>query len=191
MNLKASDTLVHVADAAAEPRAEVVALQPLAVVDHLCSVTEDTLRSVVSDPGGIGGSRRISQQVVQEMLAQIGEFHSKAGGSNANTIRGELVNLKEPCFLPVAVKVDSSISYRACSRVWGSLRTGKFQAGQYVLVFRRLCSNSTLLQIGARGKDEWGAMFASSMKRASVGMSKMRIQQGTTGDNHWVLSYHW
>ena len=36
-------------------------------------------------------------------------------------------------------------------------------------------------QVGARGKDEWGAMFASSMKRSSVGISKMRVQPGQTG----------
>ena len=42
--------------------------------------------------------------------------------------------------------------------------------------------DSRALQVGARGKDEWGAMFASSMLRSSVGMNKMRVQQGTTGD---------
>lgn len=99
MDIKASDTFVNVVDAAAVPQAEVVALQPLAVVDHLCSVTEDTLRSVLAEPEGIGGSRRISQQVVQEMLAQIGEFHSKAGGSNANTIRGELARREQAACL--------------------------------------------------------------------------------------------
>lgn len=36
-------------------------------------------------------------------------------------------------------------------------------------------------QVGARGKDEWGAMFASSMTRSSVGISKMRVKQGSTG----------
>ena len=41
-------------------------------------------------------------------------------------------------------------------------------------------------QVGARGKDEWGAMFASSMKRSSVGISKMRVQQGQTGHT-WQL----
>ena len=66
---------------------EVIALQPLAVVDHLCSVTEAQLKAVLAQEE-TGGSRRISQQQVQDMLAQIGEFHSKAGGSNANTIRG-------------------------------------------------------------------------------------------------------
>ncbi|DBA76000.1 TPA: hypothetical protein ACH3X2_008930 [Trebouxia sp. C0005] len=35
--------------------------------------------------------------------------------------------------------------------------------------------------VGARGYDEWGAMFASSMKRCMVGIGKMRIQQGPTG----------
>ena len=74
---------------------EVVALQPLAVVDHLCSVTEDQLKAVLAQEE-IGGSRRISQQQVQDMLAQIGEFHSKAGGSNANTIRGSPSALQCP-----------------------------------------------------------------------------------------------
>jgi len=37
------------------------------------------------------------------------------------------------------------------------------------------------VQVGARGYDEWGAMFASSMKRSMVGIGKMRIQQGPTG----------
>lgn len=69
---------------------EVVALQPLAVVDHLCSVTEEQLKTVLAQEQ-IGGSRRISQQQVQDMLAHVGEFHSKAGGSNANTIRGKFV----------------------------------------------------------------------------------------------------
>ena len=67
---------------------EVVALQPLAVVDHLCSVTEETLKAILEQEE-IGGSRLITQQQVQEMLARIGEFHSKAGGSISNTIRGE------------------------------------------------------------------------------------------------------
>ncbi|KAL0055474.1 hypothetical protein WJX82_000862 [Trebouxia sp. C0006] len=68
------------------------------------------------------------------MLAQIGEFHSKAGGSNANTIRGLAAGFGVQCEL-----------------------------------------------VGARGYDEWGAMFASSMKRSMVGIGKMRIQQGPTG----------
>ena len=43
-------------------------------------------------------------------------------------------------------------------------------------------------QVGARGKDEWGAMFASSMKRSSVGISKMRVQQGPTGHT-WLFTW--
>lgn len=88
MDLKASDEMKNAAMASAAPQIEIVALQPLAVVDHLCSVTEETLRAVIQEEG-VGGSRRISQQQVQDMLAHIGEFHSKAGGSNANTIRGD------------------------------------------------------------------------------------------------------
>ena len=72
---------------------EVIALQPLAVVDHLCSVTEDQLKTLLAKEQ-IGGSRRVSQQQVQDMLAHVGEFHSKAGGSNANTIRGGYLELQ-------------------------------------------------------------------------------------------------
>lgn len=88
MDQKASPAALNVEENNSSQAPEVIALQPLAVVDHLCSVTEDTLKSVLAQEE-IGGSRRISQQQVQDMLAQIGEFHSKAGGSNANTIRGK------------------------------------------------------------------------------------------------------
>jgi len=87
MNEKASPAVLATGERPSSQQAEIIALQPLAVVDHLCSVTEDTLKSVLAQEK-IGGSRRVSQQQVQDMLAQIGEFHSKAGGSNANTIRG-------------------------------------------------------------------------------------------------------
>lgn len=89
MDQKASPAATTHTESAQGQQPEVVALQPLAVVDHLCNVTEDQLKSVLEQEE-IGGSRRISQQQVQDMLAQIGEFHSKAGGSNANTIRGTL-----------------------------------------------------------------------------------------------------
>lgn len=88
MDFKASDNVTNAVSASAAPQTEIVALQPLAVVDHLCSVTEETLRTVIQQEG-VGGSRRISQQQVHDILADLGEFHSKAGGSNANTIRGE------------------------------------------------------------------------------------------------------
>ena len=88
MNEKASPAALGIEGRPGNQQVEVIALQPLAVVDHLCSITEDTLKAVLAQEE-IGGSRRISQQQVQGMLAQIGEFHSKAGGSNANTIRGK------------------------------------------------------------------------------------------------------
>ena len=37
------------------------------------------------------------------------------------------------------------------------------------------------LQVGARGQDEWGAMFGSSMSRSGVNTSKVRIVKGATG----------
>lgn len=95
MDQKASPAAFNAEQNNSNQPPEVIALQPLAVVDHLCSVTEDTLKSVLAQEE-IGGSRRISQQQVQDMLAQIGEFHSKAGGSNANTIRGQPANAHCP-----------------------------------------------------------------------------------------------
>lgn len=88
MDKKASPAAADSMQPSPKQPCEVVALQPLAVVDHLCSVTEEQLKTVLAQEQ-IGGSRRISQQQVQDMLAHVGEFHSKAGGSNANTIRGK------------------------------------------------------------------------------------------------------
>ena len=90
MDEKASPAAGDAVAGTTHQQCEVIALQPLAVVDHLCSVTEDQLKTVLAKEE-TGGSRRVSQQQVQDMLAHIGEFHSKAGGSNANTIRGTVV----------------------------------------------------------------------------------------------------
>ena len=38
-----------------------------------------------------------------------------------------------------------------------------------------------MLQVGARGADEQGAIFASSLKRSSVDVKKLRIGRGITG----------
>ncbi len=119
MDQKASPAALNAEENISHQSPEVIALQPLAVVDHLCSVTEDTLKSVLAQEE-IGGSRRISQQQVQDMLAQIGEFHSKAGGSNANTIRGQPANVH--CHL-LALSDEHRLTQlwllnRSSSRLW-------------------------------------------------------------------------
>ena len=38
-----------------------------------------------------------------------------------------------------------------------------------------------ILQVGARGADEQGAIFASSLKRSSVDVKKLRVGRGITG----------
>ena len=119
MDQKASPAALNAEGNNSSQPPEVVALQPLAVVDHLCSVNEDMLKSVLAQEE-IGGSRRISQQQVQDMLAQIGEFHSKAGGSNANTIRGQPADAH--CHL-LSLSDEHSLSQlwllnRSSSRVW-------------------------------------------------------------------------
>ena len=38
-----------------------------------------------------------------------------------------------------------------------------------------------MMQVGARGADEQGAIFASSLKRSSVDVKKLRVGKGVTG----------
>jgi uncharacterized protein (TIGR00730 family) len=63
----------------------VIALQPVAVIDHSCKVDDAFLASV---GGEIGGSTRVSPDDLQKILMRVGEFATKAGGSAANTARG-------------------------------------------------------------------------------------------------------
>jgi hypothetical protein len=69
-----------------EPLVEVVALQSSAIVDHVCTIQEDVLTSLIPDE--VGGSHRVEMGDIQTMLANVGEYYSKAGGSAANTVRG-------------------------------------------------------------------------------------------------------
>lgn len=108
MDEKASPAAVDGLQPPAKQLAEVIALQPLAVVDHLCSVTENQLKAVLAQEQ-IGGSRRISQQQVQDMLAHVGEFHSKAGGSNANTIRGRFRCQQLVCLVTLECITSSGV----------------------------------------------------------------------------------
>ena len=39
----------------------------------------------------------------------------------------------------------------------------------------------TVRQVGARGSDEQGAIFASSLKRSSVDVKRLRVGRGITG----------
>ncbi|EIE22244.1 Ribokinase-like protein, partial [Coccomyxa subellipsoidea C-169] len=127
---------------------EFVALQPVAIVDHVCSVDEDTLKSVVG-ADEVGGSRRVQQEDIQQLLASVGAnfdlnaclddgIHCYAGGSAANTTKAGLAS------------------------GWG--------------VRCQL--------VGARGQDEQGAIFVSSLKRSSVDVSKLRVGKGSTGMQH-------
>ena len=112
---------------------EVLALQPIAIVDHVCQIqSEASLRALVGGEA-IGGSHRISQEEVSALLSEVGEFTSKAGGSAANTTRG-LAGLGVKAAL-----------------------------------------------VGARGLDEYGAIFSSSMRRAHVDVSRVVAAPGPTG----------
>ena len=48
---------------------EFVALQPVAIVDHVCSVDEATLKSIISGDD-IGGSRRVGMDEIQRILGE-------------------------------------------------------------------------------------------------------------------------
>ncbi|KFM25332.1 putative sugar kinase [Auxenochlorella protothecoides] len=112
-------------DGAASSGVEIVALQPIAIVDHLLTVSDEgSLRSLGVDDE-LGGSHRVTLEEVRRILAEAGEYYSRAGGSAANTTRG--------------------------------------LAG--FGVHARL--------VGARGQDEWGVLFSSSMGRAGVDVSRV------------------
>ncbi|KAK9805408.1 hypothetical protein WJX73_002177 [Symbiochloris irregularis] len=133
MDSLGSDQLTEGAHLGGAP--EIIALQAVAVVDHVCAVSQAQLEEAVGgDKAEIGGSRRVDLETVSRILASVGEFHFKAGGSAANTLRGLAAGFRVNCAL-----------------------------------------------VGARGSDEWGALFASSMKRAHVDTSKVRVVKGATG----------
>ena len=62
-------------DESVEPLAEVVALQPVAIVDHVCVIDESVLRSMIQDE--VGGSHRVEMSDIQTLLAAAGEYYSK------------------------------------------------------------------------------------------------------------------
>jgi len=66
--------------------AEVISLQPVSVVDHVCRVDSATLHKLIKDE--IGGSRRVALDDIRHILTTVGEYFSKAGGSASNTMRG-------------------------------------------------------------------------------------------------------
>lgn len=118
---------------------EFVALQPVAVVDNLCAVDEATLKSVLQ--GEVGGSSRVGKEEVMRLLAMVGEFHSKAGGSAANTMRGLAAGFGVRCGI-----------------------------------------------VGARGMDENGAFFQSSLKRSHVNTDRLRVLKGGATGRSVILS---
>eukprot|EP00803_Ostreobium_quekettii_P005356 evm.model.scf_604.4 EVM.evm.TU.scf_604.4 scf_604:38992-47721(+) len=112
---------------------EIVVVQSLAMIDHVCKVGDAELDALLRGTEA-GGSRPVPVEELRQILAQVGEFHSKAGGSAANTARGLAAGFGVRCHL-----------------------------------------------VGARGQDEWGVMFASSLKRALVNTDKLRVEKGSTG----------
>lgn len=66
---------------------EVVSIQPISIVDHLCKVDADTLASLIPDE--LGGSHRVGIQEIHRILAGVpSDCTSKAGGSASNVMRG-------------------------------------------------------------------------------------------------------
>ncbi|GFR39690.1 hypothetical protein Agub_g165 [Astrephomene gubernaculifera] len=111
----------------------VAVLQVSAFVDHVSTVERSTLERLVGNE--VAGSRRCTLKELQDILAAVGEFHSKAGGSPSNVGRA------------LAMGFGTSVQV-----------------------------------VGARGADEWGGLYVSSMRRAGVDTERMRVQQeGSTG----------
>ena len=89
--------------------ARVVALQPVAIIDHLIWVEKGTYSA--GGGGAGGGSKRISLPDLRGMIADWGEFKSQPGGSAANTSRA----------LSVGFDVPTSIVGSVSSDEWGAM----------------------------------------------------------------------
>ena len=48
---------------------EFIAVQPVAILDHVCSVNDATLKSIISSDE-IGGSRRVGIEEIQRILGK-------------------------------------------------------------------------------------------------------------------------
>ena len=67
--------------------ADVVVLQTLAIIDHLCIADDTRISQILGPNEELGGSKRISSEEMSQMLSQIPDFYTSAGGSSANTGR--------------------------------------------------------------------------------------------------------
>ncbi|KAK9831420.1 hypothetical protein WJX81_003244 [Elliptochloris bilobata] len=74
-----------------------VAVQPLALVDHVCTVNKALVGSLLHNSGTcargtntaeVGGSKRVSFEEIQRLLGAVGKFSTSAGGSASNTAKG-------------------------------------------------------------------------------------------------------
>jgi|ERR1712091_52180 len=83
----------------------VVALQPVAVIDHVVRARPQAIGGLGIE-GDLGGSKRVSARAVQELLVQAGGFTTKAGGSAANTCRSLAQGFQVPTALVGAVGTD-------------------------------------------------------------------------------------
>eukprot|EP00854_Cymbomonas_tetramitiformis_P029311 gene29311-36484_t len=82
---------------------EVVAVQPVGIMDHVSLVDAEFLKNIKGD---IGGSARIDASEVKELLSSVDEFSSKAGGSASNTARGLADGFDVRCSIVGAVGDD-------------------------------------------------------------------------------------
>ena len=100
--------------------------------------------------------------------AEVEEYTTKAGGSAANTTKG--------------VRPGGWDSNTACVRPQQLTMHMGATAG-LAAGFGVKCR-----LVGARGQDEQGAIFASSLKRSGVDVSGLRVGKGSTGAVHFASS---
>jgi hypothetical protein len=67
LDVKLRDELLLLHENEPEQQVEFIALQPVSIVDHVCSVNEDNLKSIIQEDE-IGGSRRVDNAEVQRIL---------------------------------------------------------------------------------------------------------------------------
>jgi hypothetical protein len=122
----------------------------------------------VSSPGGrpqslphISTSFASTAQHASCPAAEVEEYTTKAGGSAANTTKGARLGdwkLRTACMCPQQLTKHMGAN--------AGLAAG----------FGVKCR-----LVGARGQDEQGAIFASSLKRSGVDVSRLRVGKGSTG----------
>tara|TARA_B110000977_G_scaffold12890_1_gene16383 strand:- start:51720 stop:52802 length:1083 start_codon:yes stop_codon:yes gene_type:complete len=129
---------------------QVMALQPVAVVDHVAWVRHAFLTDHVKE-GEVGGSRRVDEFEMQQLLEKVESEGLETMGINEN------LNTKNT----ISTRAGGS----AANTARGLAKGFGVKAGL----------------LGAVGDDDWGDLFLNAMRRNDVDVSTLTTKPGKTG----------